>query len=437
MNPVRNNELGATPAVLASDKPRSISNGVKRVLIFSLTYHPFVGGAEVAIKEITDRMDPKEYCFDMITLRFDRNVPKVEKIGNVTVHRIGFTADSPKVSDRQMPFQLRIAKLFFPFTAYLKATKLHRKNHYDFTWAMMANYAAFGALFFKYTHPHIPYLLELQDGNTLEQVKERRPAVRLLWWLYKNIYLKADIIKAISHFIEKLTREVGYTGNVVVIPNGVDVAKFSAQISEEKLTALKTKLDKQPGDVFLFTASRLVLSRGVEDVIRALTYLPPHVKFLIAGDGEDRAKLDAIAKEERVHSRILFLGHVDHAELPLYFKISDIFVRPSLIEGFGSAFVEAFAAGIPVIATPVGGIPDFLFDPDRQPEGQAGNPQRPPTGLFCEVQNPESIARTVTHYLENPALTAKIVANAKNLVAEKYDWNFIAKDMQNLIFQKL
>ena len=54
---------------------------MKRVLIFSLTYHPFIGGAEVALKEITDRLDPSEFEFDMITLRFDSNLPRVEKMG--------------------------------------------------------------------------------------------------------------------------------------------------------------------------------------------------------------------------------------------------------------------------------------------------------------------------------------------------------------------
>src|SRR3989338_3345798 len=92
------------------------------------------------------------------------------------------------------------------------------------------------------------------------------------------------------------------------------------------------------GDVFLFTASRLVLSRGVEDIIYALAHLPENVKLLIAGDGEDREKLEAIAEKSRVRERVVFVGHIGHEKLPQYFKVSDIFVRPSLIEGMGSAF---------------------------------------------------------------------------------------------------
>lgn len=399
----------------------------KHVLIFSLAYIPYVGGAELAIKEIIDRLDPNEYSFDMVTLRFDSKLPAVEKIGNVTVHRIGFTAENVKVSDRSLPWQCRLAKFLFPFSAFFKARALHREKKFYLIWAMMANQAGFAALFFKYWHPNIPYFLELQDGSSLERVRQRRPITTLVWPLYRAIYRHADVIKAISNFIKNLAREAGFHGRIEVIPNAVDVAKFSSAIPEDEITELKEKLGKKMGDVFLFTASRLVLSRGVEDIIRALVHLPTSVKLLVAGDGEHRHKLEDIAQKSGVTERVIFAGHVKHEDIPKYLKISDIFVRPSIIEGMGSAFVEAFAAGIPVIATPVGGIPDFLFDPERDPDME-------PTGLFCEVRNPESIARAVKKYMENPTLTARIVRNARALAKEKYDWNLIAQAMKERIF---
>ncbi|MDO8561379.1 MAG: glycosyltransferase family 4 protein [bacterium] len=405
----------------------SHENKKKRILIFSLTYHPYVGGAEVAIKEITDRLDPSAYEFDMVTCRFDRNLPEVERVGNVTVHRIGFTAANPKISDRSMPFSCRVAKALFPLTSFLKARSLHKKRAYDMTWAMMANQAGFGALLFKYTHPEVPYFLELQDGNSLERIKARRPFLRLIWPFYRRVYLKANSIKAISHFIERLAREIGCKGPIAVIPNAVDVAKFSAPVSIEEQVELKARFGKRMDDVFLFTASRLVLSRGVEDIIRALSFLPPNVKLLVAGMGEGQKKLEKIARDSGAAERVFFAGHVSHARLPVYYQISDIFVRPSIVEGFGNAFVEAFAAGIPVIATSVGGIPDFLSDPER-------NPNKPATGLFCEVRDPESIARAVLRYIKEPALVAEVVQNAKALAEKKYDWNTIAAEMETKIF---
>ena len=398
---------------------------MKRILIFSLTYHPFIGGAEVAIKEITDRVSPMEYAFDMVTLRFDAALPEVERIGNITVYRIGPTIADAKVSDRAMPWALRRAKIIFPVIAFWKARTLHRTWPYDATWAMMANQAGFAALFFKYRYPKVPYLLELQDGRAFADMKKRRRILLPLWWLYKRIYLKADRIKVISRFIEREVRAIGYTREIEVIPNAVDVAKFSQFVPPAELTKLKEKYEKKMGDVFLFTASRLVLSRGVEDTIRALAHLPAHVKLLLAGTGDDRAALETIAREIGVTDRAIFAGHIDHSQLPLYYKISDIFVRPSIIEGFGNVFVEAFAAGIPVVATAVGGIPDFLSDPDQ-------NPDKESTGLFCEVRDPESIARAVTRYLNDPVLTANIITNAKQLATETYDWNIIVKSMRRL-----
>ena len=149
--------------------------------------------------------------------------------------------------------------------------------------------------------------------------------------------------------------------------------------------------------------------------------------MLIAGQGDDQSKLEKIAHDTGVTERVLFAGHVDHAELPAYYKISDIFVRPSVIAGLGNAFVEAFAAGIPVVATPVGGIPDFLFDPDVNPDFE-------PTGIFCEVRNPESVARAVQKLMGDLVLTARIIKNARELVAQKYDWNIIAGSMKKRIF---
>ena len=403
---------------------------MKRILIFSLTYHPFVGGGEVARKEITDRLDPSEFEFDMVTLRFDSNLPRVEKVGNITVHRIGFSAPGAKVSDRSMPLVCKIAKAFFPFTAFFKAVSLHGTRHFDVIWGLMANQAGFAALFFKWTHPQIPYFLELQDGRPFAQMKNRRPVLRVFWPIYRRIYMKADIIKCISVAVGSEVRALGYRGKVRIIPNGVDVKKFAAPISPEKLDALKTKFNKQQGDIFLITVSRLVLSRGIEDVIQSLIHLPNNVKFLIVGSGEDLEKLEHIARDLGVLDRCIFVGHVPPDEIPAYLKISDIFVRPSLIEAFGNAFVESFAAGVPVIGTPVGGIPDFLFDPDH-------NPNTEPTGLFCKVQDPKSIAQAVECYLDDLVLRDRIIENAKKLAREKYDWSFIARDMKDKIFTTL
>jgi hypothetical protein len=90
---------------------------MKKILIFSLNYYPrFIGGAEVAIKEITDRISPEEIEFHMITLRFDSALPAVEKIGNVLVYRIGFTKRGATIAElKKFPMKQKI--FFYLFLA--------------------------------------------------------------------------------------------------------------------------------------------------------------------------------------------------------------------------------------------------------------------------------------------------------------------------------
>ena len=409
---------------------------MRKVLIFTISYYPEpVGGAEVAMKEITDRISPDEIAFHMITPHYNRVWPKIEQFGNVTIHRIGFSADNPKLSDRNIPFALKLNKFLFPITACWYALKLHRKYQYDATWAMLASYAAYAALFFKYLKPSVPYLLELQDGNTIQEIVDRQPLIqkivlKITWFFYRRTYLKADVIKVLSQFILNLAKGIGYQGHIEVIPNAVDVAKFTAPVSDEKIKELHELYGKKEGDVFLFTASRLVLSRGVEEVILSLPHLPKHVKFLVAGSGDDLDKLQKIAEDAGVTDRVIWAGHKTHDDLPALIKASDIFVRPSIIEGFGNSFVEAMAAEIPIVGTEVGGIPDFLFDPEK-------NPDKPTTGVFCEVRNPESVAKAVQKLIDDPELYQRIVVNAKALVEEKYDWSTIVADMKSRVFEPL
>lgn len=399
----------------------------KRILIFSLTYYPnIISGAEVAIKEITDRIAPEDIVFDMVTLRFDSTLPTFERIGNVNIHRIGFTTKHPQIGDL-VKFPLVINKYLFPFIGFLKAWSLHRKSPYDGIWAMMANYAGFAALFFKMKFPEVRYLLTLQEGDPIEYIKAR---VQKVYALFEQIFTRADMVQAISHYLAAFARDMRYTGPLEVVPNAVNVAYFSKTYSTKELFVLKQKLGKSIDDIFLITTSRLVKKNAIDEVIRALPLLPVRIKFLILGIGPDEATLRALADALKVSDRVKFLRQIDHKEMPKYLAVSEIFIRPSRSEGLGNSFLEAMAAGLPVIATPVGGIPDFLFDPEK-------NPDREPTGLFCKVDDPESIATQVKRILADSALRTRLVTNAKKLVTEKYDWNLIAREMHERVFNQL
>lgn len=400
---------------------------MKRVLIFSLAYYPdVVSGDAVAIKEITDRVASEDIVFDMITLRYDLMLPKFEKIGNVNVHRIGFTSRNPNIADLGK-FPLNMNKYFFPVLGFLKAQTLNKKTPYGGMWAMMANYAGFAALFFKMRNPSIRFLLTLQEGDPIEYIKHR---VRFASPLLARIFKRADFVQTISHYLAGFARNMGYRGALEVIPNAVNVKHFSQEYPENELFLLKQKLGKKDGDTFLITTSRMVQKNAVDEIIRALALLPQEIKFLVLGIGPDEEMLRALAKKLGVADRVQFLGQILHTEMPKYLKVSDIFIRPSRSEGLGNSFLEAMAAGVPVIATPVGGIPDFLADPEA-------NPDKQPTGLFAEIDNPASIARQIKRLVDDKALRTRLFTNGRTLVIEKYDWSLIARAMKEKVFDRM
>ena len=347
----------------------------------------------MAIKEITDRISDVE--FDMVTLRFSSKHPKFEKTGNVNVHRIGGGLGY-------------LSKILFIPLAALYAWKLKKANKHNAFWAMMT-YMLLPISLLRLSGVRTPYLLTLQDGDPFTHVFNR---LRIFIWkpLLKYGFRHAKKIQTISHFLAGWAKRAGYKGEVDVIPNGVDVERFTNSVRATK------------HDVILITTSRLVEKNGVADIIKALKYLPDNVKLQILGVGPLESELKGLAKKENLEHRVRFLGFVSQDELPKHLHKADIFIRPSLSEGQGISFIEAMAAGLPVIATPVGGIPDFLKNGE--------------TGLFCNVNDPKSIAEKVREYASNPELRSRVVRGAFKMVKEKYDWNTVAEDMGK-IFNEL
>ena len=384
----------------------------KKILIFSTAYYPFVGGAEVAVKEITDRIS--DIQFDLITARFDSKLPKFEKIGNINVYRIG---SGFKTLD----------KILLSFLGALKTLKLNNKNHYDFYWCIMATFASGGAYLANvFSKNKVPIILTLQEGDSEEHFAKRW--FGLINFSWKMALKKTHHLTVLSHFLKDRAERFGYEGKVSIIPNGVNVESFELKAwSLEERHKMRKEMGMEENDVALVTSSRLVKKNGVGDVIDALKFLPDNVKFVILGSGSLEEELKQKALSSKLQARTCFLGFVSHDNLPKYLKSCDIFIRPSLSEGFGISFVEAMACRIPVIATPVGGIPDFLVDPAKLL--QSGREVQ--TGYFCKPENPESIAETVKRVLNDPNRN-QVVENAYKMVKGKYSWDLIARRMKEV-----
>jgi len=405
-----------------------MSIGKKRILIFSLSYFPYVGGAEVAIDEITKRLNPADFSFDMVTLRYNSELPRTERLGSVTVHRIGFTTKDPSYKD-MVSSPLYLAKVFYPILAAAKAIQLHKENKFDIVWSMMT-YMGFPAVFFKWKYPSVPFVLTIQDGDTIEKVA-KRARIRMVAPLFRRIFKVADLVQVLTKYLEGFARDMGYKGPLEVIPNGVDFAFFSSKLSDQQKSAMRAKRNIEEGEILVLNASRLVEKNGVDDSILALEYLPENVKMLIMSDGPDRDKLLALVMKKNLQERVCFFGAYTPEELASNLQIADVFTRPSHSEGQGIAFLEAMAAGVPIVTTEVGGIPDFITDPSSK----LGKVL--PTGLFAKIGDPKDIAEKIQQLLDDPELAYVLSANAKQLVKEKYDWMNLAEDMRKKVFDKV
>jgi phosphatidyl-myo-inositol dimannoside synthase len=202
---------------------------------------------------------------------------------------------------------------------------------------------------------------------------------RELPWLYRRSIESADLVISVSRDTRRRLLEwIGIDpARVKVLPNTVD-PRFRPGPKPGYL------LDRYAlhGKKVLLTVSRLAAAERYKGHDRVIYALPrvlaehPEAMYLIAGNGDDRPRLEALAAELRVAQVVRFVGSVATEELPDHFRVADVFVMPSTGEGFGIVFLEAMASGIRVIGGNKDGSLDPLadgelgrvIDPDNQEE---------------------------------------------------------------------
>ena len=163
--------------------------------------------------------------------------------------------------------------------------------------------------------------------------------------------------------------------HVRVLPNTFEPRFAPGPKSDDLVEHYKLR-----GRRVLLTVSRLAASERYKGHDRVINVLPrvleriPDAVYLVVGDGDDRQRLENLARTLGVDDATRFAGEVPHKELPDYFRLADVFVMPSTGEGFGIAFLEAAASGLPVIGGNRDGSVDALadgaigtlVDPDQQ-----------------------------------------------------------------------
>ena len=173
-----------------------------------------------------------------------------------------------------------------------------------------------------------------------------------------------------------------------IIPFGVDAGQFA--ITD---VATRRELSLQDGGPIVGTVCRLVEpKKGMSVLLRAMAALKeegndPHWQLLIVGDGPARTSLEALTRQLGLSDRTVFAG--TRRDIPRILPLLDLFVLPSLYEGFGIAILEAMAAGKPVVATAVGGVPEFVVPGE--------------TGLLVEPGKAGALADAIGSLVRDPA----------------------------------
>ena len=174
-----------------------------------------------------------------------------------------------------------------------------------------------------------------------------------------------------------------------VVPLGIDVKRFASG---------RPALDKRDGRPLVGNVARLAEQKDHRTLLGAAA-LVPEADFAIAGDGELRGELERAAGPN-----VRFLG--TRTDVPDILASLDVFAFPSLFEGLCLAVIEAQTAGVPVVATAVGGIKETVVDGE--------------TGLLVPPRDPEALAAAIRRLLGHPEEAARLAAEARRRALERY-----------------
>jgi len=199
---------------------------------------------------------------------------------------------------------------------------------------------------------------------------------------------------------------------LVVIPNGVDAEKFV--IKDKALCRQKLGIDLNL-KMLLFVGS-LVPVKNVKNLILSMSLLVKNgnnlaTKLYIVGSGFLEEELKALVSELELNDKIIFIGQVQHDDLPLWMNAADCLCLPSFSEGHPNVMMESLACGTPVLGSRVGSIPDFVND-DRQ-NGAVIDPSD-----LCDIV--EKLSRILTRTYCRKSISGGVAGYTWQNCSEKY-----------------
>ncbi len=331
-----------------------------------------------------------------------------EKRGSINIVRFGYLWP-PKLQglfyEGGMLVQLRKHpqrkwQLPFMLVAQIMATrKLCNAKQFDLIHAHSLLPQGFTALY----NGRLP-VVATSHGNDVFGLKEGG----LYGHLKRKVASEVAALTANSSETEKALLRLGANAERVHrVPASPNISKPEAS------EVAKIRAQYPPNAKLVFFAGRLIEEKGVGDLIQAFSQLAmPEAHLIIAGQGADRDRFEKQAQNGSLAKRIEFIGWQDKDALANYLAAVDLFVGPSKpradgwVEAQGLVFAEAMAAGLPVIATRCGGIPDMIID------GQ--------TGLLTSPGDPKALADAMQKLLTESELRTRIIEQAKRHFSEQF-----------------
>ncbi|MFH0876172.1 MAG: glycosyltransferase family 4 protein [archaeon] len=256
----------------------------------------------------------------------------------------------------------------------------------------------------------------IKNGEPVEILSRfAYPYIKLLQQMYLK---KQKNFIAVSKFISfYLPSEK----NTVIINNGIDQSNYNAKnitVNNSELLGI-SKIEKP---IILYTG-RLLYMKGLVTYMKAIEIVAKQkdAYFVFAGPGN-------INKWKKMLKNVsgknyCFLGAVDKADMPFIYSKADIFVLPSLTESFPYSIIEAMTAGLPIISTNVGGIPELIKDTE--------------TGLLVSPENENALADAMLKLLNSRHLSQKLGKNAFNYAKENLSSELMAKKTREAYYSIL
>jgi glycosyltransferase involved in cell wall biosynthesis len=241
----------------------------------------------------------------------------------------------------------------------------------------------------------IPQVLSLQEGMLPPGTPENVGLFRLL-------VRSVDVVAACSGEAARYAADIGGARRVSLVPNGYDPEEFQA---------VDPYSHPRP---YVLALGRLEIQKGFDVLIEALARLAnPAADLLIAGEGAERGELEALARARGIADRVHFLGTTDRRTTVALLRSAAVVCCPSRFEGLPLVAIEAFAAGRPVVATNVNGIPELV----RHEE----------TGVVVPPDDPPALAAALARVLAAPGEALSWAARGRADVEARNRWSVVTE----------